>query len=144
VATVVWIQAKYYGWRYAFYLSGLLYICVLVAGITAHYLFAAFGILPTPRPSLQDMVGFQIDYTFRLNIAFVLIAGVPLLLRRASDPCARKCSLLALLEREEGVERAQVVAAQTAGLELHRENPPVGVDRRHGSGHGARAQDRVQ
>lgn len=87
-ATVVWIHAKYYGWRYALYLSGLLYVCMVAAGITVHYLFAALGILPTQRPSLQEMVGFQIDYTFWLNIAFLLITGALLLLRRGRDRTA--------------------------------------------------------
>lgn len=80
-ATVVWIHAKYYGWRYALYLSALLYVCMVTAGITVHYVFAALGILPTERPSLQEMVAFRIDYTFWLNIVFILIAGALLVLR---------------------------------------------------------------
>gem|GEM_PF-5546669 len=35
-ATVIWIHAKYYGWRYVLYLSGLLYVCMVAAGITVH------------------------------------------------------------------------------------------------------------
>lgn len=94
-ATVVWIHAKYYGWRYALYLSGLLYVCMVAAGITVHYLFAALGILPTERPSLQEMVAFEIDYTFWLNIAFVIVAGALLLLLRgrgrpADEPSSRR------------------------------------------------------
>lgn len=85
-ATVVWIHARYYGWRYALYLSGLLYVCMVAAGITVHYLFAALGILPTERPSLQEMVAFEIDYTFWLNIVFVLVAGALLLLRGRDRP----------------------------------------------------------
>ncbi|MBM9595033.1 permease [Roseitranquillus sediminis] len=74
-ATVIWVHAKYYGWRYALYLSGLLYVCMVAAGITVHYLFALLGMIPTERPSLQEMVRFAIDYTFFLNLAFLAAAA---------------------------------------------------------------------
>jgi len=74
-ATVIWVHAKYYGWRYALYLSGLLYVCMVAAGIMVHYLFALVGMIPTARPSLQEMVRFAIDHTFFLNLAFVAVAG---------------------------------------------------------------------
>ena len=41
-ATVVWVHIKYYGWGYALYLSALLYVCMVAAGVTVH-LFAAVG-----------------------------------------------------------------------------------------------------
>ena len=74
-ATVIWVHAKYYGWRYALYLSGLLYVCMVAAGITVHYLFALVGMIPTERPSLQEMVRFAFDYTFFLNLAFLAAAA---------------------------------------------------------------------
>ncbi|WGV27325.1 permease [Halotia branconii] len=75
-ATVVYLQAKYYGWKYAAYLSGLLYVCMVAAGITVHGIFAFFGILPSERPNLAEIVRFQIDYTFWLNIVFAIIGAV--------------------------------------------------------------------
>ena len=80
-ATVIYIHAKYYGWRYAAYISVVLYVCMVAAGLTVHGLFALTGILPTARPTLEEMVAFEIDYTFWLNIAFVLIGGGLLVLR---------------------------------------------------------------
>ncbi len=74
-ATVVWVHAKYYGWRYALYLSALLYVCMVAAGVTVHYLYALLGLLPTARPSLQEMVRFAVDYTFWLNLAFLAVAA---------------------------------------------------------------------
>lgn len=79
-ATVVYIHAKYYGWKYAAYLSLLLYVCMVAAGITTHYLYALAGMLPKARPSLGEMVRFEIDYTFWLNIAFIIIGGLLLYL----------------------------------------------------------------
>lgn len=75
-ATVVWIHVKYYGWRYAGYLSVLMYVSMVVAGITVHYLFALFDAIPTERPSLQEMTRFAVDYTLLLNIAFGGVAAI--------------------------------------------------------------------
>lgn len=75
-ATVIWVHAKYYGWRYALFLSALLYVGMVAAGITVHYLFALVGMLPSARPALQEMVRFAIDYTFFLNIGFLLVAAL--------------------------------------------------------------------
>ncbi|NYZ14701.1 transporter [Azospirillum sp. RWY-5-1] len=73
-ATVVWIHAKYYGWKYAGYLSVVMYLCMVAAGITVHYLYELTGLMPTERPSLQEMVRFAIDHTFFLNLAFGALA----------------------------------------------------------------------
>lgn len=81
-ATVVYIHAKYYGWRYAAYLSGLLYVSMVVAGVTVHYSFAALGLLPTARPTLQEMVAFEVDYTLWLNVVFVGAGVLMLVLRK--------------------------------------------------------------
>ncbi|MGQ9371663.1 permease [Azospirillum sp. ST 5-10] len=75
-ATVVWVHAKYYGWRYALYLSAVLYLCMVAAGITVHYLFAALGLMPGERPALQEMVRFAIDHTFFLNLFCLAVAAV--------------------------------------------------------------------
>lgn len=83
-ATVVWVHAKYYGWRYTAYLSLLLYVCMVAAGVTVHYLYALLGILPTARPALAEMVKFSIDYTFWLNLAFAAVAAGLLWLHSAS------------------------------------------------------------
>ncbi|MCB0117099.1 MAG: permease, partial [Caldilineaceae bacterium] len=79
-ATVIYLHTKYYGWRYTGFLSLLLYICMVAAGISVHYIFAIFGLLPTARPSLDEIVRFQIDYTFWLNILMVVIGGALLVL----------------------------------------------------------------
>lgn len=72
-ATVVYIHGKYYGWRYALYLSGLLYVAMVAAGISVHYAFAAGGMLPLERLDLQETVTFEADYTLVLNGAFALV-----------------------------------------------------------------------
>lgn len=87
-ATVIYIHAKYYGWKYAGYVSFMLYLCMVAAGITVHYLFALSGLLPSARPSLQEMVAFKIDYTFWLNLVFLAIGGGLIWLQLRAKPHA--------------------------------------------------------
>ena len=75
-ATVIWVHRKYYGGAYAAYLSLLLYVCMVLAGITVHYLFAAIGAIPQERPALEEMVSFAIDHTFFLNLIFGALAAL--------------------------------------------------------------------
>ena len=88
-ATVIWIHVKYYGWRYAAYLSLILYVSMVAAGLTVHYLFAIAGQMPSQRRPLQEMVAFGIDYTFWLNVAFAALAAA-LLWIRARTPQAEQ------------------------------------------------------
>jgi uncharacterized membrane protein YraQ (UPF0718 family) len=81
-ATVIWVHVKYYGWRYALFLSGLLYVCMVLAGITVHYLFALVGMLPERRPALEEMVRFAVDHTLFLNLAFGVVAAALFWLHR--------------------------------------------------------------
>ena len=89
-ATVIWVHAKYYGWRYALFLSALLYVCMVAAGITVHYLFALVGQIPTERPGLQEMVRFAVDYTLFLNLGFAAIPAVLLWLHFRWRPDAAR------------------------------------------------------
>lgn len=75
-ATVIYLNVKYYGWAFAAYISGLLYICTVAAGITVHWIFAGLDAIPTVRPdSLQAMMDIGIDtHTFWLNVIFIPVA----------------------------------------------------------------------
>lgn len=87
-ATVIWVHAKYYGWRYALTLSALLYISMVAAGISVHYFFKFAGLIPDARPPVEEMVAFAIDYTFFLNLAFLVVAAMLFLLHRRTNKAA--------------------------------------------------------
>lgn len=87
---MIYLHAKYLGWRSAAFLSLLPYACKVAAGVTVHLVFAALGHLPTARPSLSDTVRFEIDYTFWLNVVFALIGGALLLLHFRGRPGAEQ------------------------------------------------------
>lgn len=82
-ATVIYLNAKYYGWAFTAYLSGLLYVSMVAAGVTVHWIFAAFGAIPSVRPeSLAEMMSFGVDtHTFWLNVVFIPIAAILLYVR---------------------------------------------------------------
>ena len=88
-ATVLYVQAKYYGFRYTAVTAGLLYVSMVVAGLIVHALFVAFDILPTARPELRAQVRFALDYTFWLNLGFGSLGALLLWLHvRRSKPVA--------------------------------------------------------
>lgn len=62
----------------------IVYVCTVAAGVTVHLLSATLNLLPTARPSLGEMTRFKIDYTFWLNMAFVVLGGMFWILHRQS------------------------------------------------------------
>jgi uncharacterized membrane protein YraQ (UPF0718 family) len=93
IVPLLFIYRKYYGLRAAAYISGVLIVSMIVAGIVVDLLFNALGLVPTgPRPpSLMRMAHLEWNYTSWLDlIALLLIAGLfaARWLRPKSDPDA--------------------------------------------------------
>lgn len=78
VFPVIRVNAKYYGWKMAFYILGLLFASLIATSLILHYGFAALGILPdsSSSSSAAQSDRFAIDYTFFLNLIFLAITGV--------------------------------------------------------------------
>ncbi len=76
VPPLVHINAKYYGWRVALYIAGIMYISIVLTALILNGLFSAFGIVPETARVVSEITQFKIDYTFWMNIVFTLIAGV--------------------------------------------------------------------
>jgi len=81
--TVIYLNAKYYGWRFALVVSGLLYVSMVIAAIGVHYLFVALGGVPQARPAnVMEFMNFSVDtHTFWLNVGFGLLGLVFLMIR---------------------------------------------------------------
>jgi len=75
VPPLVIINAKYYGWRLALYIAGIMYVAIVVTALILHYVFALLGITPESARAVSEVAQFKIDYTFWLNLAFVGVAG---------------------------------------------------------------------
>ena len=69
VFPVLRIQAKYYGWKMAFYIMGVFLSVLVATALLMHYGFAAFDLLPDPSSAknVTDREFFKIDYTLFLN-----------------------------------------------------------------------------
>jgi uncharacterized membrane protein YraQ (UPF0718 family) len=76
VPPLVAINAKYYGWRVALYIAGIMYLSIVATALILDGLFRLLGIVPQSSQRVSEVVQFSIDYTFWLNLAFILAAAV--------------------------------------------------------------------
>ncbi|HEX6982466.1 MAG TPA: permease [Balneolaceae bacterium] len=77
VFPVLRINAKYYGWKMSLYILVTLLFSLVLSALILYYGFDLAGILPTGTGksfAMQDH--FKINYTFYLNLVFLLITAV--------------------------------------------------------------------
>ncbi|WP_375586994.1 permease [Flagellimonas aurea] len=77
VFPVLRINAKYYGWKMSLFILFLLFTSLIAASLILHYGFDIFNLIPQGKDkSITDQQHFAIDYTFFLNLAFVVLSGL--------------------------------------------------------------------
>lgn len=77
VFPVLRINARYYGWKMSLFILGLLLTSLIGASLALHYTFDLLSLLPDPgQVRIMDKQHFALDYTFFLNLFFLLITGV--------------------------------------------------------------------
>ncbi len=77
VFPVLRINAKYYGWKMSLFILFLLFTSLIGASLILHYSFDFLNLLPDPsQVKIQDSEYFKLNYTFYLNIAFLIISGI--------------------------------------------------------------------
>jgi len=76
VPPLVAINAKYYGWRVALYIAGIMYLSIVATALILDGLFTVLDIVPETGRRVSEVVQFRIDYTFWLNLAFIVVAAV--------------------------------------------------------------------
>ena len=77
VFPVLRINAKYYGWKMSLFILFLLFSSLIATSLLLHYGFNLFDLLPDGSgKSITESEHFNIDYTFFLNIAFLIISGL--------------------------------------------------------------------
>jgi uncharacterized protein len=91
IIPLVIVYGRYYGWRLASVLVGIMFATMVVAALAVDGIFNALGIVPSDRPSIDSITerGVSWNYTTFLNIVFLCVAAglVALTLRRsARDP----------------------------------------------------------
>ncbi len=76
VLPILAIYKKYYGMTFTVRITALMYVTMVLAGLAVAGLFAAFGAIPTTRPSRADLFGaVQLDYKLVLNILGLVVFG---------------------------------------------------------------------
>jgi len=75
VPPLVAVNAKYYGWRVALYIAGIMYLSMVTTALLLHLGFGAAGLTPESRRVVEEVTRFEVDYTFWLNLAMVGLAG---------------------------------------------------------------------
>ena len=108
VLPIISAYRKYYGWAFALRITALMFVTMVIAALLVDALFSAAGLVPTTRPSREDIFGMiALDYKLVLNvIALVVFGGLFYLTMRrgATDPvCGMK------------VDRSKALRAQHGG-----------------------------
>jgi uncharacterized membrane protein YraQ (UPF0718 family) len=75
VVPIVLIYRKYYGWTFAWRITVLMFITMVLAALIVDLAFSAVGIVPSgPRPSRGDVFGtVGVDYKLFLNVLGVVV-----------------------------------------------------------------------
>ena len=76
IVPLILIYRKYYGTKAALYITAILFISMVSAGIIVDLLFGAFRLIPAVRPSSAIAeASFQWNYTTWLDFAAILLCG---------------------------------------------------------------------
>jgi uncharacterized membrane protein YraQ (UPF0718 family) len=109
VLPIVIAYRKYYGWAFALRITALMFVTMVIAALVVDGLFSAADLIPTARPSRDDVFGsVQVDYKLFLNLLGVAIFGALMwttVRRGTTDPvCGMKVDRDKALRSEAGGE----------------------------------------
>jgi uncharacterized membrane protein YraQ (UPF0718 family) len=77
VFPVLRINAKYYGWKMSLFILFLLFTSLIAASMILHYSFDFFSLIPEASAvGITEAEHFKLDYTFFMNIGFLIISGI--------------------------------------------------------------------
>jgi uncharacterized membrane protein YraQ (UPF0718 family) len=70
------VYRRYYGWKMAAYIGVVFYATMVLAALAMDVLFNTAGWIPARNPNIRaEMMHFDLDYTFWLNIIFGALAA---------------------------------------------------------------------
>jgi len=74
VLPIVAIYRKYYGWPFTIRIVALMLLTMILAALAVDGLFSAAGLVPTARPSREDIFGsVELDYKLVLNVLGLVV-----------------------------------------------------------------------
>ncbi len=90
VLPIIAAYRKYYGTVFALRITALMFVTMVLAAVIVDLLFGALGIIPSSRPSTEDMFGtIELDYKLALNVLGLVVFGALFAITMrggASDP----------------------------------------------------------
>ncbi len=89
VPPIIKVNARYYGWRVALYIAGVMFVSIVITAIALHYGFTALDWMPSGGRRVGDITRFAFDYTFWMNVIAALAAGTMAWLGFAGSTPAR-------------------------------------------------------
>jgi len=89
---MILVYRKYYGWKLALWVAGILYVAMVFTGIVMEVLFHALGWIPEGHlPVVDRMQFFAFDYTLWLNLIFIMIGLLLYWLARGVNDNGEDC-----------------------------------------------------
>jgi uncharacterized protein len=77
VLPIVAAYRKYYGTTFALRITALMFMTMVVAALAIDLLFGALGLIPSARPSTEDVFGtIEFDYKALLNALALVVFAV--------------------------------------------------------------------
>jgi uncharacterized membrane protein YraQ (UPF0718 family) len=74
VLPIVIAYRKYYGWKFALRITALMFVTMVIAALIVDGLFSIADLIPTTRPSRDDIFGtVAVDYKLFLNLLGLVI-----------------------------------------------------------------------
>ena len=92
VLPIVLAYRKYYGWTFTARIVALMLLTMIIAALAVDGLFSAAGLIPTARPSREDIFGsIELDYKLVLNLFGLVVFAALFWLSRPSRAGASSC-----------------------------------------------------
>jgi len=93
VLPIVSAYRKYYGWQFAIRITALMFVTMVIAALAVDGIFSAAGLIPTDRPSREDIFGsIELDYKLVLNVlGTIVFAALFYLTMRPGAPRKAHC-----------------------------------------------------
>ena len=89
VLPIVLAYRKYYGTAFALRITALMFVTMVLAALAIDLLFGALGLIPTERPSTEDVFGaIELDYKAVLNALATIVFVALMALTRRRAPAA--------------------------------------------------------
>jgi uncharacterized protein len=92
VLPILLAYRKYYGWTFTLRIVALMLLTMILAALAVDGLFSATGLIPTTRPSREDIFGsIEFDYKLVLNVIGLAVFAALFWLSRPSRAGATSC-----------------------------------------------------